>query len=243
MRLRGKTALVTGAARRIGREIALGLARAGADVALTYLSSETDAERTRGEVASLGVRALALRCDVRDEESAGKAVAAVVREFGRLDLLVNNAALYQTVPMEKITVAEWDDMFATNVRGPFLVARSALAELRKAQGRIINIGSLGGMRPWIDHAHYCASKAALAMLTALMAKAWAPDVAVNCVAPGMIQMSPHQSEFLLRIAARTPMQRPGTASDVVEAVLFFAGASQFVTGQTLLVDGALGLNT
>ncbi len=243
MRLRGRVALVTGAARRIGREIALGLAGAGADVAITYLSSEQDASSTRGELSSLGVRAMAVRGDVRDEQSCISSVAKIVREFGRLDLLVNNAALYDTVPMEKITVAQWDDMFATNVRGPFLMARAALPELRKTRGRIINIGSLGGIRPWIDHAHYCASKAALGMLTELMAKAWAPEVAVNCVAPGMIHLSGRRSEFLLRIAEKTPMKRPGTAADVVEAVLFFAGATEFVTGQTLVVDGGLGLNT
>ena len=243
MRLQGKTALVTGAARRIGREIALGLAKAGADVAITYLTSEADAERTRGELTGLGVRARVLRCDVRDEASGTAAVAEVVREFGGLDLLVNNAALYETVAMEKISVAQWDDMFATNVRGPFLMARAAMPELRKTKGRIINIGSLGGVRPWIEHAHYCSSKAALGMLTELMAKAWAPEVAVNCVAPGMIQMSPQGSEFLRRISGKTPMLRAGAAADVVEAVLFFAGVSHFVTGQTLLVDGGLGLNT
>ncbi len=243
MRLQGKTALVTGAARRIGREIALGLARAGADIALTYLGSADEAGRTRREVAQFGIRALALRCDVRDEQSAMATVAAVAREFGRLDLLVNNAALYDTVPLEQITVAQWDDMFATNVRGPFLMARAALPQLQKTKGRIINIGSLGGVRPWVDHAHYCASKAALGMLTQLMAKAWAPQVAVNCVAPGMIQMASRTSEFLQRVADKTPMKRPGTAADVVEAVLFFAGATEFITGQTLLVDGGLGLNT
>jgi 3-oxoacyl-[acyl-carrier protein] reductase/pteridine reductase len=242
--LQGRSALVTGAARRIGRAIALGLARAGANVAITYLQSNSDAERTRRELEACGVRALAIPCDVRDEKSVQTAVRQVVRDFGRLDLLVNNAALYQTVELEKITVAQWDDMFATNTRGPFLVSRAALKALQKSQGRIINIGSLGGARPWAEHAHYCASKAALVLLTAIMAKAWAPHVAVNCVAPGMIRMSPNPpSPFLRRIAAKTPMQRAGAAADVVDAVLFFAAASKFITGQTLLVDGGLGLTT
>ncbi len=242
--LAGKAALVTGAAKRIGREIALGLGRAGADVAITYLESKTDAMRTRGDLESLGIRTLALPCDVCEEQSIGDTLEKLGREFGRLDLLVNNAALYETVVFEEITAAQWDKVFATNTRGPFLVARAALPHLRRAEGRIINVGSLGGERPWIEHAHYSASKAALTMLTQVMAKAWAPEVIVNGVAPGMIQAAHTEpSEFLRRIVGKTPMKRAGTAADVVDAVLFFATCTRFITGQTLLVDGGLGLNT
>lgn len=222
----------------------MALARAGAEVAITYLSSEQDAAKTQAELADLGVRAMAIRCDVRDETSVMAMIGEVVDKFGGLDLLINNAAVYETVPIEEITIAQWNNMFATNTRGPFLVARAAIDHLRKAQGRIINIGSLGGVRPWVEHAHYCASKAALVMLTEVMAKAWAPDVAVNCVAPGMIHAAGAQpSAFLRRIAAKTPMKRAGTAADVVDAVLFFATASHFTTGQTLVVDGGLGLSS
>ncbi len=242
--LAGKTALITGAARRIGREIALGLARAGAHVAITYLSSRAEAQRTREEIAALGVRALAVPCDVRHERSVDSALRRVLQEFGKLDLLVNNAALYETVSLEQITPAQWDTMFATNARGPFLVARAALPALRRSKGRIINIGSLGGLRPWVEHAHYCASKSALHMLTELMAKAWAPQVVVNCVASGMIHASQTKpSAFLRRVAAKTPMRRAGSSADVVDAVLYFATATRFITGQVLVVDGGLGLNT
>ncbi len=242
--LTGKSALVTGAAKRIGREIALGLARAGANVAITYRSSKAEAQRTQAELAACGVRALAIPCDVRSERSVDSALRRVLKEFGRLDLLVNNAALYETVPIGEITPAQWDAMFATNARGPFLVARAALPALRRSEGRIINIGSLGGVRPWVEHAHYCASKAALHMLTLVMAKAWAPQVAVNCVAPGMIHAAHRKpSAFLRRIAAKTPMRRAGAASDVVEAVLFLATATRFITGEVLVVDGGLGIST
>jgi 3-oxoacyl-[acyl-carrier protein] reductase/pteridine reductase len=245
--LRGKAALVTGGARRIGREIALELARAGADVAITYLSSQKQAQQTLVDLAGFGVRALVLRCDVREAKSARAAVAEVVRGFGGLDILVNNAAAYETVAWEKMTAEQWDSMFAANARGPFLVTQAATAALKRRRGRVINLGSLGGLRPWPSHAHYCASKAALGMLTQVMARALAPRVAVNCVAPGMIetgdsklQAAEHRA-FLRKIARKTPMQRAGTPEEVAAAVLFFATAPEFITGQTLVVDGGLGL--
>ena len=145
--LKGKSALVTGGARRIGREIALELARAGADVAITYLSSQKQAQQTLVDLAGFGVRALALRCDVRDTKSARAAVKEVVREFGGLDLLVNNAAVYETVAWEKMTATQWDAMFAANARGPFLMTQAATAALKRRRGKVINLGSLGGMRP------------------------------------------------------------------------------------------------
>ena len=240
--LKGKVVLVTGAARRIGREIALALAKAGADVAITYLNSGREARQTAEDIRRHGVRGVALACDVRDEKSVGNAVKKVTGEFGGLDLLVNNAAIYQTVEFENITARQWDEMFATNARGPFLVSRAALKSLRQRHGRIIHLGSLGGLRPWGTHAHYCASKAALTMLTLVMAKALAPEIAVNCVAPGMIDLGDGRNAgFLRRIAGKTPMQRNGTAEEVVRAVMFFATAPRFITGQVMAVDGGLAL--
>jgi NAD(P)-dependent dehydrogenase (short-subunit alcohol dehydrogenase family) len=240
--LKGKAALVTGGSRRIGREIALALAQAGADVAITYLHSKREAQQTIRDLRRRGVSGLALASDVRDQKSVRNALKKVAAEFGGLDLLVNNAAIYETVDFEKITVRQWDEMFATNVRGPFLVSQAALKFLRQRHGRIIHLGSLGGLRPWGTHAHYCASKAALSMLTQVMAKALAPEIAVNCVAPGMIDLGGgRDSAFLRRIAGKTPMQRNGSAEEVVRAVMFFATAPQFITGQVLAVDGGLGL--
>lgn len=242
MDLTGKTALVTGAAKRIGREIALELARAGAHVAITYNDSQRDAEKTVRGLARLGREALAIRCDVRDERSVKETVAEVRREFRRLDILVNNAAIYESVAFEKITAAQWDNIFATNTRGPFFLSRYAAPELRKRQGRIINIGSLGGLRPWSTHAHYCASKAALHMLTQAMAKALAPDVSVNCIAPGVIDLGERaRAAQHKRFAQVTPMRQNGSAADIAAAVRFFATCPRFVTGQVLAVDGGLSL--
>jgi NAD(P)-dependent dehydrogenase (short-subunit alcohol dehydrogenase family) len=238
--LTGKTALVTGAAKRIGRAIALKLAEAGANVAITYRDSQPEAEATLQDLAAFDVDAFAVRCDLGDPKSIREAVAAVVDEFGQLDILVNNAGVFESAALEDISVEQWDRMFATNTRAPFLVAQAAYAHLRAARGRIINIGSLGGMHPWATHAHYCTSKAALHMLSETMAKAWAPEISANCVAPGMIVQG-EVGEAYVHFAQKTPMQRNGTATDVAEAVLFFATAPHFITGQLLAVDGGLGL--
>jgi 3-oxoacyl-[acyl-carrier protein] reductase/pteridine reductase len=240
--LSGKAALVTGAARRIGREIALTLARAGADLAITYLDSEAEARQTVADIAVLGRRAQAIRCDLRSESSVQQAVAAATAFHGRLDLLVNNAAVFSSAPLGELTVDEWDSVFATNTRGPFLMAREALPALRAAGGRIVNIGSMGGERAWATHGHYCASKAALHMLTQAMARGFAPEVSVNAVAPGWIEMEAesHSAEAA-RFAAKTPMGRNGAAADVAAAVLFFAAGPHFITGQILGVDGGLAL--
>jgi 3-oxoacyl-[acyl-carrier protein] reductase/pteridine reductase len=238
--LSGKTVLVTGAAKRIGRTIALTLAQAGANVAITYLASQPDAESTVRDLAALDVDAQAIRCDLRDPESIDQTVASVVEEFGQLDLLVNNAGVFASIALEDISADQWDAMFTTNTRAPFLMAKAAHPHLRAARGRILNIGSLGGLHPWATHAHYCTSKAALHMLSKTMAKAWAPEISVNCIAPGMIVQG-EVGEAYEHFAQKTPMQRNGTAQDVAAAALFFATAPHFITGQLLAVDGGLGL--
>jgi NAD(P)-dependent dehydrogenase (short-subunit alcohol dehydrogenase family) len=238
----GKSALVTGGARRIGRAIALELAAAGADVTVTYRNSRADAEETLQLIHQLGRQAIALECDVRSEPSVRSAIANSINFHSRLDVLVNNAAIFESAPLDQLTLEQWDAVFETNARGPFLVAREALPHLRASCGRIINLGSLGGLRPWAGHAHYCASKAALHMLTQAMAKAFAPEIAVNCVAPGWIDLGEHDAQAAAdRFAEKTPMKRNGTANDVAQAVAFFASTSDFVTGQIMAVDGGLGL--
>ena len=239
--LEGRRALVTGAAKRIGRVLALELARAGARVAITYRGSEREALATVEELRGLGSDAFAVGCDVQSEASVGAAVDEVVERMGGLDLLVNNAGAFETAPLEAITAEQWDSMFATNTRGPFLVAKAAHGALKAARGRIVNIGSLGGIHPWATHGHYCTSKAALHMLSGTMAKAWAPEISVNCVAPGMIVTSGEAGAGYESFAAKTPMKRNGTPEDVAAGVLFFATAPHFITGQLLAVDGGLGL--
>src|ERR1700758_5269177 len=247
--LRGKTALVTGAARRLGRASALALAQAGADVAITFRNSAREARETVVDLSGFGVRAFALRCDVTDEASVRALMKEVGRELGRIDILVNNAANYEAVEFEKLTVRQWDAIFASNARGPFLVSREALKWMRRNRGKgqkieakIINMGSLGGLRPWPTHAHYCSSKAALHMLTKVMAKALAPEIAVNAVAPGMIDLGEKSAAaFMRRMARITPMKKNGTGADIAMAVRFFATAPHFIPGQILAVDGGLSL--
>jgi NAD(P)-dependent dehydrogenase (short-subunit alcohol dehydrogenase family) len=240
--LQGKVVLITGGARRLGRAIALALAETGADIAITFRTSARDAQSTVIDLGSFGVRALAVRCDVTDEKNVKSTLKEVARELGGLDILVNNAANYQATEFTRLTLKQWDAIFASNARGPFLVSREALKWLRERRGKIINMGSLGGLRPWADDAHYCSSKAAVHMLTKVMAKALAPEIAVNCVAPGMIDLGEKSAAvFLKRMARRTPMRRNGKGAEVSAAVLFFATAPHFITGQILAVDGGLGL--
>lgn len=238
--LAGRRALVTGGAARIGRGLALALAKAGADVTITFRGSTAAAERTVSELRETGVTAMAVSCDVREETSVVAAVDAAVGALGGLDLLVNNAGVFETAPLESITVEQWDAMFATNTRGPFLVAKHAYPHLKASRGRIVNIGSLGGIHPWATHAHYCTSKAALHMLSKTMAKAWAPEISVNCVAPGMIVTGEVTAGYE-HFVEKTPMRRNGRVEDVAAAVLFFAMGPHFITGQLLAVDGGLGL--
>jgi NAD(P)-dependent dehydrogenase (short-subunit alcohol dehydrogenase family) len=240
--LSGKVALITGGAKRLGRATALALARAGADVAITFRESAREAQHTVIDLGSFGGRAVALRCDITDEKSVRSAIKETAKELGGLDVLVNNAANYETVEFDQLTVKQWDAIFASNTRGPFLVSREALKHLRERQGRIINMGSLGGLRPWASHAHYCSSKAAVHMLTKVMAKALAPEISVNCVAPGMIDLGEKAAAaFMKKMSRQTPMLRNGSGEEIAEAVLFFAGAPKFITGQILTVDGGLGL--
>lgn len=240
--LAGKVVLVTGAAKRLGRAIAVEAARHGADVAITYHNSEREARGTVRELGRFGAQALAVRCDVTDEVEVREMVREVAAELGGIDVLVNNAANFEDVPFEKLTVAQWDAIFASNARGPFLVSQEAVPFLRKRQGRIVNMGSLGGIQPWATHAHYCSSKAAVHMLTKCMALALAPEISVNAVAPGVIHLGERSKEtFWKRSAERAPMKRNGTGDDIAAAVMFFATGPSFITGQILVVDGGLGL--
>jgi len=241
--LKGKTVFITGAARRLGKAIALAMAQAGANVAFTYLLSDEEALQTLEQFEGFPQRSLAIRCDLRDNKEIQQTVSQVLERFKTIDVLINNAGVFETADVEEITAEQWDEVFAVNVRAPFLVSQSCIPSLRSARGRIINMGSLGGEKPWATHAHYCSSKAALHMLTQVMAKALAPEIAVNCVAPGMIDTGTDEKDpaLLDRLAAHTPMKKNGMPQDVVSAVMYFATAPHFITGQILIVDGGLSL--
>lgn len=240
--LRGQAALVTGGARRIGRAMALALADAGADVGFTYRSAGAEAAELEQELRARGVRAAAVRADLRHSAAAGAAVEALHATLGRLDIVVNNVGRYEAVEFADITDGQWDEMLATNLSAPFFVSRAAIPHLRAAgAGRIIHLTSIGALRAFPTHAHYCASKAGLAHLTRAMARALAPEIQVNAVAPGLIALGDGLNAWEQHMRNRTPLQRAGTPQDVADAVLYLATCNRFLTGQTLVVDGGLSL--
>ncbi len=233
--LQDKVVLVTGAAKRIGRGIALALAREGARVAIHYGNSEAEARATADECGGAPVFRANLEKVAEIERLFGEVEAA----FGRLDGLVNNAARFTKFDPLAITEADWDFIHSVNLKAVFFCCQNGARLMRKSGGgRIVNISSLGGLRPWADHAHYCASKAGVIMLTRALAKAFAPDITVNSVAPGVIPFGPLNAEAARMIQA-TPAGRGGTAEEIAGAVTYFLTASNFITGQIVAVDGGL----
>jgi len=237
--LAGKTALVTGGAVRVGRAIALELARAGADVAVGYHRSAAAARATARDIKALGVRAVALRADVGRPAEARRLVAEVARRLGRLDVLVNNAAVFFRTPLATTTPAQFDRLMAVNLRGAFFCSQAAARVMRRqGRGRIINIADVGAARAWPGYIPYGISKAGVVMLTKGLAAALAPRIQVNAVGPGMVLLPegfPRESGK--RLAARIPMRRSGAPEDVAAAVRFFATCPAYITGQILFVDG------
>ena len=239
--LRGKAALVTGAAVRVGRAIALELARAGMDVAVHYRDSAEEAEATAAGVRALGSRAVLVQGDQATD--AGRIVAEAARGLGRLDLLVCSAAAFEKVPAAELDRARWDAMLAANLSGPFFLMQAAEPHLRASRGAIVNLlDLLGTSQVWKGYAHYAAAKAGLTALTRLLALEWAPAVRVNGVAPGTVLFPdglPQDEQE--RIVARIPAGQPGAPEDVARAVRFLA-SQPFVSGQVLAVDGARSTN-
>jgi NAD(P)-dependent dehydrogenase (short-subunit alcohol dehydrogenase family) len=233
--LLGQVAVVTGAAKRIGRSIALRLAADGADVAINYMTSQTEAQALAREIEGMGRRALAVEGDVAQRKDVENIFATIEVKFQRLDILVNNAGMFFAAKFEELTEEQWDRILDTNLKSQFLCAQAA-APMMKRQGRghIINISSLGGLLAWPLYTHYCVSKAGVIMLTRCLARALGPEILVNSVAPGTIQFpgeAPNE-DYIQRV----PLHRVGTGDDIAEAVAYFA-TSDFVTGQILAVDG------
>jgi 3-oxoacyl-[acyl-carrier protein] reductase len=246
-------ALVTGSASGIGRATALRLARAGYDVAINYRRSEEKARRTLGELESLGGSHRALRGDVSDEDAVASMAAAVGEAYGRLDALVNNAGITsETSPedLDGVDLAEWDRVFAVNVRGLFQVTRACAAPLRAARGSVVNVASIVGLRPGPQPLAYAASKAAVVSLTRMLSRVLAPEVRVNAVAPGWIAgewmqqtLGGNYERLMERRAARTPMKRNVTADDVAETIFSLISSNPFVTGETIVIDGGYAATT
>ena len=237
--LEKQVALVTGAARRIGRVTALTLARAGADVVVNYLSSRAEALRTVREIEALGVRAMAVRADVSRPAQVKAMFRAVEKKFGRLDILVNNAAVFYRRTWDELREEDWDRVLGTNLKGTFFCAQAAARLMQKQKrGRIINISSLGGLEAWPSYTHYCASKAGVIAVTRCLARALAPRILVNSVAPGSIQLPDEDpNSWSENVLKTTPLQRAGRAEDIAEMVLFLATSGEFITGQVFPVDG------
>jgi 3-oxoacyl-[acyl-carrier protein] reductase/pteridine reductase len=237
MSLNGKVILVTGAAKRIGRGIALRLALEGARVAVHYHHSEAQARQTAEDCGGAPLFHADLGKVVEIERMFGE----IDTRLGRLDGLVNNAARYTRVSALDVTEADWDAVHSVNLKATFFCAQQAARRmLASGGGRIVNISSLGGLKAWPEHAHYCASKAGVIMLTKALAQAFAPVVTVNSVAPGVIPFD-DQDPRIPGFVSKTPAGRAGTADEVAEAVLYFLSCSNFVTGQILAVDGGLSL--
>ena len=235
--LAGRVALVTGAAKRIGRSVALRLASEGADVVVNYRGSKIEADEVVAEITATGRRAVAIQADVAKRNEVVAMFAAVEKQFGRLDILVNNAGMFFSAKFEDLTEEEWDRILDTNLKSQFLCSQAATPMLRRSgHGRIVNFASLGGLLAWPAYTHYCVSKAGVIMLTRCLARALAPEITVNAIAPGTISFPGDAPELAEDFIRRAPLQRTGTAKDIEDAVVFLV-QSAFVTGQVIVVDG------
>ena len=230
-----ETVLVTGAAKRIGRSIALRLAKEGFRVAIHYGGSKKEAEETAAECG-----AELFQADLEKVPDIARMFAEVGDKFGRLDALVNNAARFTRFDPLDVTEADWDFIHSVNLKATFFCAQQAARTMLAGEGgRIVNISSMGGIRPWPMHAHYCASKAGVIHMTKALAVAWAPKISVNSVAPGVIPFGEENEPLVRKLIEKTPGNRAGTGDDIASAVLYFLRASKYVTGQVLTVDGGL----
>ena len=246
-------ALITGAATGIGRAAAVALAAAGYDVAINYSRSEQAARETAAQAQAKGAKTLLFQCDVSDDPSVRKMLAAVEKEFGRLDALVNNAGTTSNVKpsdFEAMTAEEWDRVFAVNVRGMFQVTRAATPLLKAAHGSVVNTASIVGLRPGPQPLPYAASKAAVVSLTKLLALNLAPDVRVNAVAPGWMEgdwmkrmLADRYDDLMARRAKATPLRRCATSEDVAEVIVNLITSNRFVNGEIIVIDGGFAATT
>jgi len=238
--LRDRVLLITGGARRVGAEIARTLHGAGAGVLLHYRTSATAAKALAAELNKERAGSVAIfAADLQREDAPAAIVAAALREFGRIDILINNASAFYPTPVGKITAAQWDDLFCSNVKAPLFLSQAAAPSLRVQRGLIINIVDIHGLRPLRGHPVYSAAKAALAMLTRALALELGPEIRVNGIAPGPILWPEGAMDEALKneIIAKTALKRHGTPGDVARTALFLAQDAPYITGQIIAVDG------
>jgi pteridine reductase len=235
--LEGQVALVTGAGRRIGSAIALRLAAEGARVVVHYRESEREAAGVAAEIARTGGKSLCMRADLTHANEIDRLFAEVERDTGRLDILVNNAAVFSPTEVGKTTESQWDALLDTNVRAQFFCTQRAAPMLAaNGHGRIINFASLGGLLAWPKYTAYCVSKAGVIMLTRCLARSLAPAITVNAIAPGTISFPEDAPDVAEVFTQRAPLARTGSPEDITNAVMYLVGAD-FVTGQVIVVDG------
>jgi NAD(P)-dependent dehydrogenase (short-subunit alcohol dehydrogenase family) len=235
MEIHGRVALVTGGARRVGRSLALALADAGADVVVNYNASADDARATVAAIEACGRRGMAVQADVSRASDVARLIAATDEAFGRLDILVNSASLFHRTPFLQISEAEWDQVLAVNLKGPFLLSQAAAPLLARDDGGVIvNIVDLSALQPWPSFGHHAVSKAGLLHLTRVMARALGPAIRANSIAPGTVL--PPDDQQGEEGSERRVTAREGAPADVVEALLYLVRAD-FVTGENLLVEG------
>jgi len=243
MNLQNKFALVTGGARRIGKAIALALARSGAHVAITYNTSIDDAQTTLAEIRQSGVKAAAFQCDQTQLESIDALFAALRQEFDHLDILINSAAIMERQPVLEVSATDWERVINTNLRGPFFIAQAAAQWMRASgqAGSIINLADLSALQPWPGYITHVISKSGLVAMTQTLALALAPSIRVNAIAPGTILKPDDWAESRWQQVVETlPLKHSGSVNEVAEAVLFCL-RSDFMTGQVIVLDGGRSL--
>jgi NAD(P)-dependent dehydrogenase (short-subunit alcohol dehydrogenase family) len=234
--LRGQVALVTGSAKRLGRAVALRLAEEGADVVIHYRSSKTEAQSAVADIEKFGRRGVAIAADLGKVAEIKRLFDESAKYFGRLDILVNSAANFLPASMVSTTEEIWDASLDTNLRAPFFCAQAAAPLLLRTRGVIINFADTGGLLGWPGYIPHSVSKAGVVMLTKVLAKALAPEVRVNAIAPGTISMPGDPPDWEADFVKLAPLRRTGTPRDITDAVLFLIH-SRFITGQILTVDG------
>lgn len=245
MKFEGKVALVTGASRGIGRAIALALAAQGADVAVNYAGSEAAAKEVAAEIEAMGRKAFVIQADIASTEASTAMVDAVVKEFGRIDVLVNNAGITRDGLLMRMKEEDWDAVITTNLKGVFNGTKAAIKYMMKQRsGSIVNISSIVGVMGNAGQANYCAAKAGVIGFTKATAKEVAArGIRVNAIAPGFIKTdmtSVLPEKVVEAMLAGIPLNRLGETEDIAKAVLFLASSdANYITGQTLHVDGGM----
>ncbi|MFH1418848.1 MAG: SDR family oxidoreductase [Planctomycetota bacterium] len=239
MKIEGHVALITGAAKRIGRAIALELAQRGCDIAVHYHTSEAEAFETAELIRAGGRKAITIQASLSDADAAAALPKKTVDELGRLDILINNASIFEPMSLDDFSPARWNETLAVNLTAPMILSHAAYPYLSaEGQGRIVNLGDICAERPWPNHLAYCVSKAGLSSLTQALAKAMAPSVRVNAVAPGAALFPEDWSRDQIKaVTRRVPALRAGTPEEVAATVRFLVTDCDYITGAILAVDG------